>query len=218
MTRVLKERTRTWLQNLRLVGGSWVASWIAWFPVDAWNSFPEFANHKSDPPRAQTWIEKLLGQPVKSWDERWEEFKADPENQDEIRQASLKPAPFAVLGRFRFQADLTFRARLDVNNLERFEPFEVHGTYDVEPDPEGGYGGEIRLLENSGAVHFRIKFLLVDEDEMKFITSYRQVPEPESPDAFLQTVAGTMKRSRLAANPVTDPFDGQVHPTDSQPS
>jgi hypothetical protein len=165
-----------------LVGGTWVTSFIAWFPVDPYNFIPRGPIHPTD---------------------------------EQLGTASIiHPGPFAVLGRFRFQADKSFQGRFDRNNLERFEVFPIHGAYEVQPDPEGGYGGEIVLLEDDGNVHMRLKFLFVDNDEINFITSYRAEPEPRRWEDYLQSAAGTMRRSLLVADPVTDPVSDQEHPID----
>lgn len=176
--------------------GTWVTSFIAWFPVDAWQFLPDFAGTRFR--RPQSPIDPSDPDRITHWDEMWAEFLGAPENFDEIKIAALKhPAPLAVLGSFQFKNDGTFDARLDLNAMERFSPFQIGGTYTVQSEPLGGYGGEIILLEDPVTIHFRIKFLLLSKDEMSFITSYRTNPDAAVPGDLLQSVAGTMKRTAL---------------------
>ena len=175
--------------------GNWVTSFIAWFPVDAWQFLPDFAGTRFRRPQTASVPQPPPDDPITPWEAMWKEFLEDGSNFEEIKIAALKhPAPFAVLGSFLFKNDGTFDARLDVNQMEVFFTFPVSGTYHVDPEPLGGHGGEIILLNDDDTVHFRFKFLLVSKDEMSFITSYRTHEEATVPDDLLQSVAGTMRR------------------------
>lgn len=172
-----------------LAAGTWVTSFIAWFPIDgAWQFIPEFAatrfRLKSDEARQK-------------WEDGWELFASDSANYEEVGFASAKhPAPQSVLGCFSFQNNKTFTGEFVMNAMAWFATFPINGTYSLEPHPVGGWGGEIIIMESNNVTpHMRLRFLMVSKDELAFITSFRKSEVAAAPSDMLQTVAGTMRRA-----------------------
>ena len=169
--------------------GTWIASFVSWNAVDAWNFIPRFADTK---------FKKIFGEPVdQHWQEEWDNFVADPENAEEIILNSIKhPAPVGTLLGFQLREDRTFDLIFQRNLMERFEYGQSNGIYTIEwISVIGAFGGAIMLLDEDKSIHLTMKFLLVSKDEMRFITAYGASPEPEVIEVT-QSGAGTLRRAR----------------------
>ncbi|HET9336794.1 MAG TPA: hypothetical protein VFO12_10370, partial [Sphingomicrobium sp.] len=89
--------------------GTWVTSFIAWFPVEPWQFIPRFADTKfiKPEPGSEIWT---------VWEDEWKGFKSDSQNTEELMIASIKhPQPVAVLACFVFR-----ESNFDVNISRNF--------------------------------------------------------------------------------------------------
>jgi hypothetical protein len=167
----------------RLLVGTWVTSFVAWYPGQAADGLLPIKV-------ANSFVKWLT--PADKFDQGLNDFLANPANEAEIEALGLIfPARVATLSYFVFAADGTFSVGEGRNLGDRYEFSPINGVFNVGWNTLGIAVGDI-ILEFG----ITLKFILLSKDEMKFIVAHGSTANDSAPVA-----AGTMRRVYFLKRP-----------------
>jgi hypothetical protein len=162
----------------RLLVGTWVTSFVAWYPGVPEDGLLPFKV-------ANSFVK--WNTPAATFDQGWIDFKNNPDNKADLEALTfIFPAPVAALSCFVFASDGTCQVIEGRNHQSFYDSSILDGVFNIGWNSLGAVAGDITF----SVIDITMKFVLVSKDEMRFIIAHGSTV-----DDFAPVAAGTMRRA-----------------------